>query len=126
MKLTPVVAENLKKIALYNFGLTVIENAIFLLIGLWSKEVLFGSLLGYSATVINFLWLGISVQKAMEKDQKKAQMYMQTTYNGRLILLAVFFSAAIFIAVFIWIAAVIPFAFTRISIMIINFNNKEG
>lgn len=126
MKLNAVVKENFKKIALYNLGLTVIENAVFFAVGYWTSEVLFGSLLGYTATVINFLWLGLSVQKAMEKEQKSAQIYMQSTYNGRLILLAVFFAAAVFIPVFNWLAAVIPFVFTRISIMIINFVNKEG
>lgn len=126
MKLTPVVAENIKKIACYNLGLTIIENVVFFIIGLWGLDVLFGSLFGYAISVINFVWLGLSVQKAMDKEQKQAQMYMQSTYTARMVLFCISFVIALIIPVFNWIAAVIPFIFTRISIMIINFVNKEG
>ncbi len=126
MKLTPVVAENLKKITIYNLGLTIIENAVFFIIGFWGFDVLAGSLFGYAVSVINFLWLGLSVQKAMEKEQKQAQLYMQSTYTARMVLFAASFAIALIVPVFNWIAAVIPFIFTRISIMIINFTNKEG
>lgn len=126
MKLTPVVAKNVKRIAFYNLGLTAIENAVFFILRLWNFEVLAGSLLGYTATVISFLWLGLSVQKAMEKEQKQAQMYMQSTYTARMAMFAAVFAIALFLPVFNWVAAIIPFIFTRISIMIINFVYKEG
>ncbi len=99
---------------------------MFFIIGFWELDVLVGSLFGYAVSVINFLWLGLSVQKAMEKEQKQAQLYMQSTYTARMVFFAVSFAIALIVPVFNWIAVVIPFIFTRISIMIINFTNKEG
>lgn len=125
MKLSPVVTENLKKIAVLNLILTIIENAVFRLLFTWDRGVLYGSILGYVLSVVNFLWLGISVQIAMEKEQKKAQMYMQSTYMARTFMTAAVFALAIILPVFNWIAVLPPIFFTRISIMIINFTSKE-
>ncbi|MBR5520747.1 MAG: ATP synthase subunit I [Oscillospiraceae bacterium] len=125
MKLSPAVKENLRKIAVYNLGLTVLENIVFLLIKQWDITVLNGSLLGYAVSVITFLWIGISVQKAMEKEQKQAQMYMQSTYMVRVAFFAIAFVFAINSPVCSWVAMFFTVFFTRISIMIINFKNKE-
>ena len=131
MKLTAVVAENLKKITVLNLVLTVVENIVFLAVGYWNVQVLAGSALGWAVSVLNFYLLGISVQKAMDKEPKAAQAYMQKTYNGRMLIETVAIVAAFILPYFNGFAAVIPFIFTRISIMIIqkfdkNNDNKEG
>lgn len=126
MKLTPVVAENLKKIALLNLLLTAVENLVFLVIGFWGTDVLLGSLLGYGVSVLNFYLLGISVQKAMEKEPKQAQAYMQSTYNGRMGIETVACIIAFVVPVFNGIAAVFPLIFTRISIMLIQAKEKNS
>lgn len=131
MKLTAVVAKNLKKITVLNLLLTVVENIVFLAVGYWSVQVLAGSALGLAVSVLNFYLLGISVQKAMDKEPKAAQAYMQSTYNGRMLIETVALIAAFVLPYFNGFAAVFPLIFTRISIMIIqkfdkNNDNKEG
>ncbi|MEG1050037.1 MAG: ATP synthase subunit I, partial [Oscillospiraceae bacterium] len=79
MKLDAEVVKQVKNIAMYNGALTAVLNLVFFFIGKWDYTVLLGSLLGYSVSLISFIFLGISIQKAMEKEQKQAQAYMQST-----------------------------------------------
>ena len=125
MKLSSVVAENVKKIAVLNLILTAIENVVFRMLSAWNAGVLWGSLLGYILSVVNFLWLGVSVQNAVEREQKQAQIYMQSTYMARTVMVAAVFAISIISPVFNWIAVLPPVFFTRISIIIINFISKE-
>lgn len=125
MKLTPVVADTLKKIAASNFVLLLIENLVFFLLGFWKTDVLYGSLLGYGVSVLNFYLMGISVQKAMDKEPKQAQAYMQSTYNGRFGIETIACVIAFIVPIFNGIAAVIPLIFTRISILIIQSREKS-
>ena len=125
MNLTPVVKENLKKIMFFNFLLLVPENIIFYALGNWSTYVLVGSLYGYVISVVSFLLLGLSVQKAMDKEQKQAQMYMQSTYMARMIFTALAIIIAMKLPFLDWVAVVFPLGFTRISIMLLNLIKKE-
>ncbi|MEG2928083.1 MAG: ATP synthase subunit I [Oscillospiraceae bacterium] len=125
MKLDAEVVKQIKNIAMYNGVLTAILNLVFFLIGKWDYTVLLGSLLGYSVSLISFIFLGISIQKAMEKEQKQAQAYMQSTYIGRMAFTVVMIVIAITVPAINWVSAVIPLVFTRISIMLMNFIKKE-
>lgn len=125
MKITPAVTENLKKIAVLNLALVAVENLVFFIAGYWTLQVLVGSLYGYGISILSFTLLGISVQKAMDKEQKQAQMYMQSTYTGRMVLTAVLIVIVMVTNFANWFSAVIPLTFTRISIMLINFKKKE-
>ncbi|MEG1801096.1 MAG: ATP synthase subunit I [Oscillospiraceae bacterium] len=125
MKLDAEVVKQVKNIAMYNGALTAVLNLVFFFIGKWDYTVLLGSLLGYSMSLISFIFLGISIQKAMEKEQKQAQAYMQSTYIGRMALTVVMIVIAITVPAINWVSAVIPLVFTRISIMLMNFIKKE-
>ena len=72
--LDPAVIQSSKSITLYNCGLTVIENMVFLILKKWDMTVLFGSLFGCLIACLCFLLIGISVQKAMKKEPKQAQL----------------------------------------------------
>ena len=88
--------------------------------------MLLGSLFGWLITVLNFVLLCISIQKAMDKEQKQAQVYMQSTYTGRMAILAIAIFIAMTVPFFNWIAMVISLIFTRISITLLNLKKKEG
>lgn len=126
MKLTGEVKKQVKNIALYNLALTAILNVVFFALQNWDYTVLLGSLFGYIVSVVNFLFLGISIQKAMDKEQKQAQTYMQSTYMGRMAFTAVMVVIAMNLPFFNWLSAAIPLVFTRISIMAMNFIKKGG
>ena len=66
------------------------------------------------------------MQKAMEKEPKQAQLYMQKTSMGRTLIMAVSVFVAIKVPFLNWVAAVIPLFFTRISISLIHLTKKKG
>ena len=99
---------------------------VFLILKKWDMTVLFGSLFGCLIACLCFLLIGISVQKAMEKEPKQAQLYMQKTSMGRTLIMAVSVFVAIKVSFFNWVAAVIPLFFTRISISLIHLTKKKG
>lgn len=126
MKLQPAAKENILKVSLGNLIMVAVLNLIFYLLGYWDTTVLLGSLFGWLITVLNFVLLCISIQKAMDKEQKQAQVYMQSTYTGRMAILAVAIFIAMTVPFFNWIAMVISLIFTRISITLLNLKKKEG
>ena len=66
------------------------------------------------------------MQKAMKKEPKQAQLYMQKTSMWRTLIMAVSVFVAIKVSFFNWVAAVIPLFFTRISISLIHITKKKG
>ncbi len=124
--LDPAVIQSSKSITLYNCGLTVIENMVFLVLKKWDMTVLLGSLFGCLVACLCFLLIGISVQKAMEKEPKRAQLYMQKTSMGRTLIMAASVFVAIKVSFINWVAVVVPLFFTRISISLIHLTKKKG
>lgn len=113
-KIDPTVIKETKYIALWVIILSVLMQAVFFIIGKWAPAVLFANLLVGAAAVFNFLFMGITVQKALEKDEKEAKGTMRVSQLYRfLFLLAATVCGAVFFN--IW-AAVIPLLFPRIAI----------
>lgn len=124
-KFDPVVISQAKQISAINLILTAIENVVFLVLGKWDYTVLLGSLFGWFIACLVFVLIGVSVQKAMQKDSHEAQNYMKLTYMGRMAVMAAGIFLAIKLSIFNWIAAILPLAFTRISIALLNLKKKE-
>ena len=53
--------------------LSALMQAVFLCIGQWTLPVLFGNLLGGAAAVLNFFFMGLTLQANLEKDEKDAR-----------------------------------------------------
>ena len=64
-KIDSAVLRETRYIALFVLALSVIMQAVFLLIGRWDKTVLFGNLFIGFAVVLNFFLMGLFVQKAV-------------------------------------------------------------
>ena len=96
--------------------LSVLMQAVFIIIGKWDYTVLCGNLLGGAASFANFLLLGITVQKAVAMEEKQAANAMKLSQTLRLLMI---FIAAVLGAVLecfnIW-ATIIPIFFVRIAI----------
>lgn len=123
--LDPVVISETKRVSLCNLCLTALENIVFVVMGKWNVSVLLGSLFGWLIATACFVSLGISVQKAVVKEQKEAQLYMQKTYMFRNLFMAVGIVAAIKLPGVNWVAAIFPLFFTRISITLLNTIRKK-
>ena len=109
-----------KRETLYVFAVTVILSALFqsgaLILQLWDYTVLLGNLLGIVAATGNFFLMGLTVQAALEKEEKDAKNIMKVSQSGRLFLLLVVALIAYLVPVFNIFGAVIPLLFPRVGI----------
>lgn len=118
--------KNFYKVSKINIILTVIENIGFLIFGRWDYTVLLGSLLGLGITTAFFYSICVSVPKALSyEDPDLAQKSIKASRTYRTIMMAIGLLIAIKFPLFNAFAAMIPLLFTRISIMVINFQGEE-
>ena len=113
----PIVIKETKYIALWTVILSVLMQAVFLVVGYflpdyaWSWRVLTGNLLGGAAVVANFFGMALGVQRAMEKDPDDAKKGMKASSSARLLALFV-------LPCFDSLAVLIPLLVPRIAIAI--------
>ncbi|MBE6862435.1 MAG: hypothetical protein E7497_06020 [Ruminococcus sp.] len=125
-KIDGTVIKETKYITVWVIILSVIMEAVFLIIGMWDYKVLLGNIWGAGIAVLNFLLMGITVQKAVMKDEKDAATTMkfsQTMRNAMLLIGAVL---GIVLPFFNGAAAIIPFFFPRIAIAFIPLRERNA
>ena len=125
-KLNGIVKKETIYITAWVIILSVLMQSIFLIIGAWDYKVLLGNILSASGAVVNFLLLGITVQKAVLKDKDGAKKLIKFSQTMRLLLMVVIAVISATVPVFnIW-AGIIPLLFPRIAILIRPLFNKKG
>lgn len=112
------VVSNTLYIAAFTVIFSVLMEAVYLVIGHWSLEVLLGNLLGAAAAVGNFFAMGLTVQKAVAKEEKEAKDLMRLSQTLRTMALVVVGIIAACVPVFNLLATLIPLFFPRIAIML--------
>ena len=115
-KLDPTVRQETVYIASLVLIFSVLMQAVFLLIGKWDYTVLLGNVLSAVAAVGNFLLLGLTVQRAVAKEEKDARQLMKLSQTYRLLGLLVVAVIGFALPVFHPLAVVIPLLFPRIAI----------
>ncbi len=105
--------------------LSVLMEAVFLIIGKWDYTVLLGNILGIIAAVGNFFLMGLSVQNALDKEERDAKNTMKLSQTLRLLMLVAVCAVGYFIPVFNILAVVITLLFPRISFLIRPLVKKE-
>ena len=100
-------------------------QAVFLIIGKWDYTILLGNILGYVAAVGNFLTMGLSVQKAVEMNEKDAKARMKASQSFRMLFLFIIAVIGYAVPVFNTIAVVIPLLFPRVAILLRPLFNKK-
>ena len=124
-KVDPVVIKETKYIAYFVLILSLVMQAIFLILKKWDITVLLGNLLSYVAVVLNFLMMGITVQNAVTKDEKDARQALRASQSLRTFFLFAVAALGALLPVFnIW-ATLVPLFFPRIAIMLRPLFNKE-
>ena len=71
----------------FPFIMSLLMQAVFLILGFWDYTVLLGNLWGVFAAVLNFFLMGITVQKALNKEKKQAQSMVKASQAGRMFML---------------------------------------
>lgn len=98
--------------------LSVLLQAVFLILGKWDLTVLFGNLWGAFASVLNFFLMGLGVQNAVAKeDPKDAKKVLQLSQSMRFLLLALFAIAGVLSPWFHTVAALVPFVFPQFGML---------
>lgn len=101
--------------------LSMLMEAVFLVTGYWDLTVLWGNLLGGGVAVLNFFLMGLTVQKALNKDEKEAAAMMKFSQTYRLLLIAAAAGVGALVPVFNVIAVIVPLFFPRIAIALRPF-----
>lgn len=113
-KLDATVRKESLYIAVWVLILSAVMQAVFLIIGKWSIGVLLGNLLSGVCACLNFLLMGITVQKALDKEQKEASAMMKFSQTARLFMQFAF--AAVGVIFLNPVASLIPLFFPRIAV----------
>ena len=101
--------------------MSMLMEAVFLVVQKWDLTVLWGNLLGGGVAVLNFFLMGLTVQKALNKDEKEAAAMMKFSQTYRLLLIAAAAGVGALVPVFNVFAVIIPLFFPRIAIAIRPF-----
>ena len=116
----PKVSEAVRRetawVAAWTVGLTLVMHLVFVIIGKWNLGVLLGSLLGCGTAVGCFFWLGLTVQKAVGKPEKKAKSIVQFSQMARLLVQGGALAAGFAVAWLNGWAVMIPLFFPQIAV----------
>ena len=126
MKIDPTVKKETLYVCLVTLILSVLMQAVFLVIGRWEISVLFGNLLGAGTGIINFFLMGLGIQKAVSSDEKKAREIMRGSHSLRFALMIVLLAVAlIFRDYFDIIATLASLLFATMAVYLRMFSNKD-
>ena len=117
------MSDVLKKEAGYIAAGTVVLSALvqiaWAVFFKYDLSVFLGGLWGGTFAVVNFVLMGLTVQKvARESDQQAAKRRMQASYQMRMILIILATVLAIIVPGISWVMAVISLFFPRLTILV--------
>ena len=114
------IDKTVKKETLYIFLFTIVLSAlmesVYLIIGKWDYTVLLGNILGIAFATTNFFLMGLTVQKALGKEEKDAKSLMKLSQSLRMLMLFAVAVVGYLVPIFSLVAVVIPFIFPRIAV----------
>ena len=124
-KIDATILKETKYIAVWTFILSILLQAVFLIIGKWDFKVLWGNLLSGVFAVLNFFLMGITVQISIKKDEKDAKTTMKFSQTFRNLMLLAVAAVGILLKVFNNWAVIIPLFFPRIAISLRPLFDKK-
>ncbi|MBQ3133323.1 MAG: ATP synthase subunit I [Clostridia bacterium] len=124
-KIDPTVLKETKYIALWVLIFSALMQAVFLVLRAWDYTALLGNLLGGGVAVLNFLLMGITVQNALQKEEKDAQSAAKVSQLYRNLMLLVVALIGVLLPVFNTWAVLISLFFPRIAIAMRPLFHKD-
>lgn len=125
MKVDTTVRRETGYIAICVLILSAVMEAVFLIAGFWDYTVILGNLLAGFAAILNFFLMGLTVQKAVLEEKKKAANRMKLSQMLRMLMLFGAAAVGVFVPCFHFLAALIPLFFPRIAILFRPLLNKR-
>ena len=115
-KIDETVLKETKYIAAWIFLFSVLMQAVFLVISEWNYTVLLGNILSAVFSVLNFFLMGLTVQKALDKDEKEAKTLVKVSQLYRSLMILVVTVIGVALPCFNTVAVIVPVFFPRIAI----------
>lgn len=125
IKIGDAVRKETGYISLWVLIFSAVLQAFFLVLKRWDYTVLLGNLLSGSGVILNFFLMGLSIQKALEKEEKEAKSFMKLSQSYRFLFLAVIVIIGVVFSCFHTWAVILPLFFPRIAIFLRPFFNKN-
>ncbi len=111
-----VVLKETRYIATGVFIMSILLQIVFVIINKWNYTVILGNLLSASFSILNFLAMGMTIEKAVTQDEKRARATVKTSQTLRHLALFVVAAFGVLFPFFNNWAVIIPLFFPRISI----------
>ncbi len=125
-KVNEVVRRETGYIALWVLVFSGLMQAVFLIGGWWKPSVLWGNLLSAAAAIGNFWVMGLTVQRAVEQDEKRAASTMKLSQVLRMLALFLITMVGVLLpqAFSLW-TVLIPLVFPRVAIALRPLFDKK-
>ena len=130
MKLQSASKKEIKRIAIGTGVCDLILLAVLFLLSLeglltFNYTVFLGALVGSCVAVLNFTVMCLTIQKAVDIEEKKQmKAFIQGSYNGRLLLQAGWIVVAFLVPHFHVIASAVPLLFPNLTIFYLQSKGK--
>ena len=121
------VLRETKRIAAGVFSMLAIMLIVYAAMGRFSLAVVLGGLIGALYAVLNFLLLGMTVQKVAdmrEENEELARMQMKSSYNMRMVIMILLIVVAFALPFVDGLACMIPMLFPRLTIFVLQLTEK--
>ena len=115
-KTDKTIIKETKYIAVFTAALSVLMQIIFIALSKWSYKVLLGNILSAAAVILNFFFMGRTVQKAVATDEAEAKKILRTSQMLRSLLLFVAIVIGVVLPCFSILGVIIPLFFPRMAI----------
>ncbi|MBQ3115170.1 MAG: hypothetical protein IJC06_03500 [Clostridia bacterium] len=115
-KVDATVIKETKYISGFVIILSVLMQAVFLILNKWDYTVLLGNLFSDFFAVGNFYLMGLFVQKALGKEQDEAKKIIKASQQLRTLGMFVAIAVGVLVPCFNIISVVAPVFFPRIAI----------
>ncbi len=116
IKADSTVRKETKYIAAVVVILSVLMQAVFLVLQKWDYTVLLGNILSGVASVLNFFFMGITIQKAIMMETAEAKKRMRASQSMRNFGMFIVVMLGVLLPCFNTISAIIPVFFPRIAV----------
>lgn len=128
----PAVKQETKKVAMSTLVGVLAMLIVFLVLHMampqkvpFDYTVVLGGIGGGIVAVLNFFWMGLTVQKvAAETDTDRAKMHMKSSYSRRMLMQMIWGIAAVVAPCFHFVTGLVPLLFPSIGIKILGIMKR--
>ena len=124
-KIDPTVIAETRYISAFVAVLSLLMEGVFLVFGEWDITVLLGNLLSAFVSILNFFLLGITVTKAMTKDERDMPQFMKLSKTYRFLMIIAVAGIGLYFKCFNDVAVILPLFFPHVAIFVRGLSLKK-